>query len=365
MLSLASAAVHVGWALQWDAARAVPNVRSGEDVPHACSVVVCCRNEAHQLEAFRRGLAPALARWEREGRTVEVVAVDDGSTDGTFEHLQAIAATDARWRPVRLAASRPGKKDALTLGMARAAHPVRVLLDADCRPAHEAWLLHMTRGAERAWDVNVGIGWPEPRTGPSGKPLLNALQRLEAERLAQRAVGAVRGGRPYLAFGRNLAVTQQAWAQTTGMENHAHLPSGDDDLWLQEAHLGGARVRDCVHPEAHTVSRWPETWTAWRVQKTRHFTASPAYPWRTKVWLALPILAWWGLVAGVVHNPGGTSLGCMALAVAIRTLTFGQFLRQTGQPGRGAWRLLLEPLVSAFRGWAWCQGQTSDPKPWK
>jgi predicted phage tail protein len=49
----------------------------------------------------------------------------------------------------------------------------------------------------------------------------------------------------------------------------------------------------------------------------------------------------------------------------VRTLTFGMFLHRAGQPRREAWELVLEPLVSAFRTWAWWKGQTSESTSWK
>ena len=54
--------------------------------------------------------------------------------------------------------------------------------------------------------------------------------------------------------------------------------------------------------------------------------------------------------------------GCALLA---RTLTFGKFLHRAGLPRREAWELLMEPVVSVFRVWAWCKGSTSESTSWK
>ena len=221
----------------------------------------------------------------------------------------------------------------------------------------------MTAEAGTRWDVQVGVSLPQvPTSRPS---LLSLLQRIEAQRLAQRAVGAIEAGAPYLGFGRNMAFTRDIWNRTQGMEGHEDLMSGDDDLWLQKAVRKGARVTACLGTEGQTTSQWPDTWKGWRRQKTRHFTASVAYPRSTLIRLGVPAMGWMLLAVGVVHNPSGTSMALATSAVLIRTLTFGLFLHRMDQPFWQAWTLLLEPAVSLFRGWAWWKGQTSDLTPWK
>ncbi|MGB1578090.1 MAG: glycosyltransferase family 2 protein, partial [Flavobacteriales bacterium] len=203
-------------------------------------------------------------------------------------------------------------------------------------------------------------------SGPhANRGLLGRLQRLEARRLAHQAAGAVHAKKPFLAFGRNMAFTRTAWERIGGFESHDHVLSGDDDLWLQEATRSGARVAARLNPCAQTLSSWPPSWSAWRRQKTRHFTASAFYPRPLQFRLALPTLATLLLTAGVVHNPSGTSVGFAALALMARTLTFGLFLHHVGKPWREAWELVLDPAVSAFRVWAWWKGSTSESTSWK
>ena len=359
-LSVLGASIQGLWAWRWDGVKDL----DAAELPFQgrVSVVVCCHNEAARLPEFAKGLRPALAAAKQAGCVVDVVAVNHGSSDRTGTVLDALAADDARWRVVHLARTVESKKEALAAGIAASQGDVLVLLDADCVPLDASWLVNMTQGAGTAWDVGVGISLPQP-SGPMS--FLTRMQRLEARRLAQRAVGAVDMGQPYLAFGRNLAFTRDMWKRVGGFDAHLDVPSGDDDLWLQEAVKCGARVASKTSRSAQTASEWPATWRLWRRQKTRHFTASPSYPWRVKVRLLLPGLGWGLLVAGVVHNPSGTSVGLAGCALLARTLTFGKFLHRTGLPRREAWELLMEPVVSVFRVWAWCKGSTSESTSWK
>ena len=359
-LSLLGASIQGLWAWRWDGVKALDSA----ELPFQgrVSVVVCCHNEAARLPEFASELRPALDAAAQAGCVVDVVAVNHGSSDHTSKVLDALTEEDARWRVVHLVRTMESKKEALAAGIAASQGDVLVLLDADCAPVDAAWLVNMTQGAGTAWDVGVGISLPQ---GSEFTTFLARMQRLEARRLAQRAVGAVDAGQPYLAFGRNMAFTRNIWDRVGGFGAHLDVPSGDDDLWLQEAVKCGARVVSKTDRSAQTASEWPATWRLWRRQKTRHFTASPSYPLHVKVRLLLPGLGWGLLVAGVVHNPSGTSVGLAGCALLARTLTFGKFLHRAGLPRREAWELLMEPVVSVFRVWAWCKGSTSESTSWK
>ena len=360
MLSVSGLALHAWWALRWDGLGVrTRSSHTAAPLPDSCSVVVCCHNEVSQITGFHQALQPALNHAAACGVNVNVVAVNHGSTDGTAEALEALKER-AGWTVVHQARTRPSKKEALEAGMAAVKGQVVVVTDIDCTPVASEWLTLMLRGAATQWDVHVGVSLPDRGAG-----LLHVMQRLEAERSAQKAVGAVVRRRAYLGFGRNMAFTRDMWTRVGGMSNHAHVRSGDDDLWLQEAVALGARVSTTTSFSAQMSSVWPSSWEGWRRQKTRHVSASSAYPMTTLVRLALPTLGTALLVAGVVHNPSGTSVLCAGSALLLRSVTFGLFLHQAGRPPLRAWTLLLEPAVGLFRSWSWWKGATTDSTAWK
>ena len=331
----------------------------------SCSVVVCCHNESKHIERLHAEVSKAVSRALERGHQIEVLAVNHGSTDDTLQRLQHVAKDDPTWRVVDLERTRSSKKEALAFGVDQSQGQVLLLTDADCTPVSEDWVLHMVQGAAEGWDVHVGLSFPSPTSSETHSRWLRRLQRLEARRVAQRTVGAIDVGKPYMAFGRNLAFTREIWEQVGGFDNHRHLPSGDDDLWMQEAFANGATVHVSTHKESQTTSTWPDSWQAWRRQKTRHFTASTLYPWQVRITLITPGLGWFLLLTGVVHNPSVTSVTSLSLALMVRSLTFGLFLRRSDQTAKDAWELLLEPATSVFRVWSWGRGQISDSTPWK
>jgi len=62
------------------------------------TVVIPIRNEAASIEELHRELTETLGRW---GRPYEIIVIDDGSTDQSFEKLAGIQASDPRLRVIR------------------------------------------------------------------------------------------------------------------------------------------------------------------------------------------------------------------------------------------------------------------------
>ncbi|MGZ2256172.1 glycosyltransferase family 2 protein [Roseobacter sp. A03A-229] len=115
------------------------------------SIVVPCMNEQDVIPALVDRLSAAIAPWRN---TAEIVLVDDGSTDGTWEAIQ-----DARLRcpnlvGVRLSANR-GHQIALTAGLEAAQGERIMMLDADLQDPPEL-LPDMMLMMDQDYDVVYG-----------------------------------------------------------------------------------------------------------------------------------------------------------------------------------------------------------------
>jgi len=96
-------------------------------MPRDLSVVLPVYDEARVLEPTFAELIPHL---ERLGKDFEIVCVDDGSTDGSWEILERLAAADERVRIERLPENR-GKGAAVRKGMLLAEGELVLFMDAD------------------------------------------------------------------------------------------------------------------------------------------------------------------------------------------------------------------------------------------
>jgi dolichyl-phosphate beta-glucosyltransferase len=145
----------------------------------ALSLVFPCYNEAERLP---RTLAAYLAELPRQPGAVELLVVDDGSTDQTFAVAQVIAAHDDRVRVIR---SQPnhGKGFGVRTGVLQANGALIVFTDADGSygPGEVA------RVTAALADAPVAIGC-RPAGWATGPP----ARRL-ASRLFNRAIQALLG----------------------------------------------------------------------------------------------------------------------------------------------------------------------------
>lgn len=148
-------------------------------IPAGISIVVPVYNEVDNLPELHRRLADLRAR---TGRSMEIILVDDGSTDGSAAGLARIAASDPDVVVVRLTRNF-GQTAALSAGIAEASHDVLVTLDADLQndPADVPKLLEeMEKGAD------VVSGWRRHRNDPW---LSRILPSITANWLISRITG--------------------------------------------------------------------------------------------------------------------------------------------------------------------------------
>ncbi|MFN8095537.1 MAG: glycosyltransferase family 2 protein [Vicinamibacteria bacterium] len=101
--------------------------------PGLLSAVIPCFNEAAVLPLLEERLKSALGAL---GMPWEVVFVDDGSSDGTYQALVMVAAADPRFKVVRFSRNF-GHQAAVAAGLAWARGEVVAILDADLQDPPE------------------------------------------------------------------------------------------------------------------------------------------------------------------------------------------------------------------------------------
>ena len=123
------------------------------------SVVIPIRNESPNIEALYVEMTEALERW---GRTYEVLAIDDGSTDDSFERLVRYQQRDPRWRVIRFRRNF-GQTAAFSAGFRYARGRLIATSDGDLQNDPRD-LPEMIRRVEEGSDIVCG--WRKDRKDP-------------------------------------------------------------------------------------------------------------------------------------------------------------------------------------------------------
>jgi glycosyltransferase involved in cell wall biosynthesis len=144
------------------------------------SVVIPLYNEVETVPDLGRRLAAALDRLERSW---EVVIVDDGSSDGSFEALRALHAQDSRFTVIRFRRNF-GQTPAFAAGFDAARGDIVVTMDADLQndPEDIGLLLEeMERGG-----FDIVSGWRKDRKEPL---LLRRIPSMLGNRMMRALTG--------------------------------------------------------------------------------------------------------------------------------------------------------------------------------
>jgi len=237
------------------------------------SVIIPARNEVAHIEGCVH--AALASRWPGE---LEVVVVDDRSTDGTSERLAALATADPRVRPVPGSDPPPdwlGKPHALHVAQAHARGDWLLFIDADVR----------LRPDGAAMLVAAAMG--------QGAEMASALGQLEVEtfweRVVQTRMGAlIAGGNPLhevndpdhtraLANGQCLLFTRAAYDRLGG---HAAIRGSvlDDVDFAKRAKAERVPYRLFYGPGVFSCRMYTglgEIWSGW----TKNLFPALGYSW--------------------------------------------------------------------------------------
>jgi glycosyltransferase involved in cell wall biosynthesis len=145
------------------------------------SLVIPVYNEAEDLEDLHRELAEVCPRL---GRSYEILFVDDGSTDGSFDVLKRVQKRDRRVRVIRFRKNF-GQTAALSAGFDYARGEVIITLDADRQNDPHDFPLLLAK-IDEGYDVVAG--WRKKR-------LDRFLSRRLPSHLANRLISRVTGVR--------------------------------------------------------------------------------------------------------------------------------------------------------------------------
>lgn len=324
------------------------------------SVLIPARDEEANVGAI---LDSVLAS---QGVEIEVVVLDDGSTDRTAEIVRAVAARDPRVRLIEGAPLPPGwvgKQHACWQLSLAARAPLLVFVDADVRLAPEA--LARLAGAITRDGLGLASGFPRQVTLSLGERIV--IPQILVVLLGYLPMPMARAQRTDPRFaaacGQLLAVTREAYDASGG---HAAIRGTiHDGLRLARAARAAGQATDLFDltdlASCRMYSDWPSLWAGFS-KNAREGMATRR---------ALPV---WTLLLG-----GGHILPCLMLpfadgvafwiALIAALLVWGAAGAIAARTGASALSVLLHPVgvaVTLAIQWnALLAGPRRQPAVWR
>jgi glycosyltransferase involved in cell wall biosynthesis len=313
------------------------------------SIIVAARNEVVNLE----NVLPVILH--QQYNDYEVIIVDDRSSDGTELLIKRFQKSFKNLKYIRINEKDSeflGKKYALSRGIEQAKNDALLFTDADCLPASDMWISRMVQQYPENNGIVLGYGaYFKERT------FLNMLIRYDTAFIAMQYGGFALAKFPYMGVGRNMMYSKKLWEQRKGFDEHIHIASGDDDLFVQQ-HYKSAHFEVQFHQEAVTRSFPKHTFKQWCAQKNRHFSTSGMYPIQIKSLILLEpisrVLFYLCFVVGVIISTNVLIYVLLVVFIVrfiVISLVFGLFCKRVSEKGLLKYLPLLDlimPLVQTY-----------------
>ena len=293
------------------------------------SIIIAARNESDNLYD---NLPIILSQDYPE---YEVIVVNNQSIDDSGWLLTAFSRQFPNLRVVELGRNkhlRPGKKLPITLAVKAAKYEHFLLTDADCKPTSNQWIRQMASRFTSSKQIVIGYG-PYLKS----KGFLNRLIRFDTAWIGVSYFSMALAKLPYMGVGRNLAYTKSVFDSVNGFKSHYALPSGDDDLFIQEA-AKKSNYTININPESFCYSPAAPNWSRWIRQKTRHYSTSSRYKvikkWLLGIYPLSLIIMWFSFVTLLFsENFRVLSFIIFTLVIAYKWWIQGKCLKQLNEGG--------------------------------
>ncbi|NIR94946.1 MAG: glycosyltransferase, partial [Gammaproteobacteria bacterium] len=210
----------------------------------------------------------------------EVIVIDDNSCDDTGKVVEQFIERRQQCNFKLLSHRNDGmkptyKKTAISYAMQYARGEIILTTDADCL-VQPKWVASMVSRFDEQTGLVAGLVTFYTR---NGNRLFHQLQTLEFAGLVFAGVGAIGNHYPLICNASNLSYRRKAYDDVGGFDGHEEVPSGDDDLFMQNIHHHtNWRVRYNLNPEAVNSTHPVDTLAQFFNQRARWASKSTHYP---------------------------------------------------------------------------------------
>lgn len=233
------------------------------------SVIVAARNEEENLPH----LLNALTAQTYPQELLEIIVVDDFSTDGTAAVVEQYAGKGVRLLQPIVTAAHSSKKKAIETGVTAARGTLILVTDADCLPGPH-WVKTMVQmhGSKRSSFIAAPVKYTHDGSMLS---IFQALDFLTLQGITAASVSAHFGT---MCNGANLGYTKEAFVAVNGFSGIDHIASGDDMLLMHKIWvLKKEGVRYLKSKDAIVTTTPMPTWKAFVMQRRRWASKTTHY----------------------------------------------------------------------------------------
>ncbi len=325
----------------------LPQYNVSENGNVRVSVVIAVRNEEENIELLLKSLL--CQDWS----DYEIIIVDDYSTDRTWGWLQSFVNEGVK---ILKNSQAPGKKFALSEGIAHAQSDYILVTDADCQ-LPRTWIREMMgpmigAGAQLVLG-NVMIHYERVLSW-------QALESLEFASLLASGLGSARQGKPFMANGANIGFVRSLWQEANIHTDH---PSGDDVFLLHEARRMGRKIVLQASVGATVWTRAQGSLKSFFSQRIRWASKTGYYNDRWTQFVAVTVFITNFLLLGWMAMDVRQFLVFFGIKTAVDFLLLWVYLGRYGQKKLLVWFLVEEILyifyavsigiLSQFIGFEW------------
>lgn len=327
------------------------------------SIIICAKNEASNLKLH----LPAIAA--QNHNNIEIILVNDASTDHSLTVMQAFKSSySSDTLSIQIISidhkKNKGKKNALSLGIAAAKNEYLILTDADCQPNSNNWVNEITSYFSDTKEIVLGYGAYQKIENS----FLNKLIRFETLLTAMQYFSFAKIGYAYMGVGRNMAYKKSVYEKVNGFNNHTHISSGDDDLFVKEV-TNKLNTEICFTNKSFTISKPATSLKKWIHQKSRHITTANHYKNFHKILLGLfyfsQILFWILAVLLIIFkiNPTLTVL-LILFRFTVWYLVIGKSARLLNEKDLVIFAPLFEISIIFMQLYIYIKNIISPPNQW-
>ncbi len=242
----------------------------GENLNTKCSIIICAYNEEKNIQKCLR----SILEQEFDKNNVEIIVVDDGSSDNTFEYAKNVLEASGCQFQIICNEKNIGKKRSIEHAVNASDKESEwiVLRDADTYTKNFNWLKTLINCEVEGVDLIIA---PVIFTADRFN-FLSWFQFFENLALMHLTYSSWKMQHPILCNAANMAFKKRAFLELQPYKDNYNILSGDDIFLLQKFFKARKNIKAVFKSESTVYTEIPESWKQMLVQKYRWVSKASA-----------------------------------------------------------------------------------------